>query len=62
MNTCLLPACDIYTLMCVNSYSVYDVLSLLYVSYIESDLSLSGGFNNITAVKAVNPVADITVI
>ena len=48
-KTCLLRACDIHIDV---YYLLYDLLSLLYVFYIELELSLSGGLKSITVVKA----------
>ena len=48
MQTCLLQACDTHIDVC---YLLYDMLSLLYVFYIELELSLSGGLKSIIIVK-----------
>ena len=48
-KTCLLRVCDLHIDMC---YLLYDVLSLIYVLYIELELLLSGGFKSITVAKA----------
>ena len=49
-KTCLLRACDIHIDVC---YLLYDILSPLYVFYIELELSLCGGLKSITVVKVV---------
>ena len=48
-RTCLLRAYDIHIDVC---YLLYDIICLLYIFYIELELSLSGELKSITVVKA----------